>query len=399
MVSMESGGGKRLAPRELGDQLGRSAHALAEGLEKGDLTAFYETFRETDLPFIVQRHLEKPRGLYSACFDVLHRLGSFSPAVALAIENHFYVTCALGTFPARSNTSLEERRRTLLRAVLEERLLVANTNSRVHAGKVSSLGTGARRVEGGLLVSGAAAYMSLARQGDIVFFLTRIENEGPAVLVSRLRDNPQIEIGPLLFPHMMVDSDTRRVTFHDSFIPEDGILLAGKSPDLTKLGAFQLAWHQAMIPAAFLGAAARALEEARLFLRSVNAPNGQPLANLDGMMVDVGRMAIRYRGACALARQAGEALEALARRARGTGFEEVLELACAAKLVGTRCAEEIVGEVRRIIGSRAFSGAHPLERLSQEVMFGPLAGEVNAAIERRHGRRVLGEENFLSHRW
>ena len=392
---------RKLTPGALGDQLVLSAQALAASLETGDLSAFYETFRSTDLPFLLQFHLENPRGLYSSCFDVLHRLGSLSPAVALALENHLYVTAALATFPARGNPVLEQRRRTYLRLVIDERLLVANTNSRVHAGKVGSLGSGARRVEGGVLVSGSAAYMSLAREGDLVFFLSRIENEGPAVLVTRLRDNPQIEIGPLLFPRMMVDSDTRRVTFHDTFVPDDGVLLSGKSEDLARLSAFQLAWHQALIPAVFLGAAARALEEARLFLRSVNGPSGQPLADLDGMVVDVGRMAIRYRCACSLARQAGEALESLARRARArpAEFEEVLELACAAKLAGTKCAEEIVAEVRRIIGGRAFTGSHPLERLSQEVMFGPLAGEVNAMIERRHGRRVLGEGDFFSHSW
>jgi alkylation response protein AidB-like acyl-CoA dehydrogenase len=384
---------------ELKDQLEQSARALAAGLETGDLAAFYETFRSTELPFVLRAHLGKPRGLYASCFDVLHRLGGLSPAVALAIENHYYVSSALATFPARGSSALEERRRLHLGAVLDGRLLVANTSSRVHAGKVGSVGTLARRAAGGLVVSGAAAYMSLAREGDLVFFLTQIENEGPAVLVAPLRGNPQIEIGPLLFPRMMVDADTRRVTFHDSFIPEEGILLAGKSEEMAKLGAFQLTWHQALIPAVFLGAAARALEEARLFLRSVNAPNGKPLADLDGMVTDVGRMAIRYRSACSLAHQAGEALEALARQARPAGFENALELACAAKLVGTRCAEEIVGEVRRMIGGRAFTGAHPLERLSQEVMFGPLAGEVNAAIERRYGRRVLGEGDFLSNRW
>jgi alkylation response protein AidB-like acyl-CoA dehydrogenase len=111
-------------------------------------------------------------------------------------------------------------------------------------------------------------------------------------------------------------------------------------------------------------------------------------------------MVIRYRSACCTARAAGKALESIARRrAKLPEFVDALDLACAAKQVGTRYAEEIVAEVRRIIGGRAFTGAHPLERLSQEVMFGPLSGEVNAVIERRYGRRVLGEGDFLANRW
>src|SRR4029077_2425472 len=111
-----------------------------------------------------------------------------------------------------------------------------------------------------------------------------------------------------------------------------------------------------------------------------HAPTESRRADVDGMVVDLGRMAIRYRAACALVHRASEALEALARRPGGlAAFEDVFELARAAKQVGTGCAEAIVTEVRRIIGARAFTGAHPLERLSQEAMFGPLAGEVNAS--------------------
>ena len=390
-----------LSGREFSEQLERCAVALEEGLREGDLSRFYETFRATDLPFLFRAHLENPRGLVQGCFDVVHRLGSISPAVGLAVENHYYVSGAMATFRHRGDSAVDSRRRALLRSVVEDRLLVANTNSRVHTVKVGSLGTVARPEEGGFRVSGSAAYMSLATEGDLVFLLTQIENVGFAVFVAPLRGNPQIEVGPLLFPQAMVDSDTRRVTFLDAFLPAENLLLAGKSEEMSKLSAFQSAWHQTLIAAPFLGAAARALEEGRLFLRSVNAPNGKPLAELDGMITDMGRMAICYRAACGFSRRAGEALEAVAlrRRAAVSELSEVFELACAAKHVATKCAEEIVTGVRRIVGGRAFTAGTPLERLSQEVMFGPLGGEVHAFIERRYGRRILGEADFLTFSW
>ncbi|HTQ81305.1 MAG TPA: acyl-CoA dehydrogenase family protein [Thermoanaerobaculia bacterium] len=390
----------KLSAEELEEQIGRSAAALQKALAAGDLAPFYQTYRSTDLPFLAPIYSGDARGLTRACFEVLHRLGSHSPAVALAIENHYYVSSALATFPADGNPALKERRDGLVRSVVADRLLVANTNSRVHADRVGSIGTRARREEGGFRVRGESAYMSLASEGDLVFFLTLIEDEGPAILVAPLRDNPGIEIGPLLFPRAMVDSDTRRVTFRDYFLPAENLLLAGNSEAMAKLATFQITWHQALLPGPFLGAAARALEEARVFLRSVQGPNGQPLAELDGMVVDLGRMAIRYRAACCLTHQAGEALELLTYGDPPlAAFEEAFDYACAAKQFGMRCAEEIVAAVRRMIGARAFTGSHPLERLSQEVMFGPLGGEVNAFIERRYGRRVLGEAEFLSNRW
>ncbi|HEV7518187.1 MAG TPA: acyl-CoA dehydrogenase family protein [Thermoanaerobaculia bacterium] len=390
----------KLAADELREQIARSAAALEAALAARDLSSFYRVFRSTDLPFLAPIHAADARGLTGACFDVLHRLGSLSPAVALAIENHYYVSSALATFPVRGDRAFAARREALVRSIVTGRFFVANTNSRVHTDKVGSFGSRARREADGIRVSGSAAYMSLASHGDVVFYMTQIEDEGPAVLVSPLRDNPGIEVGPLLFPNAMVDSDTRRVIFHDYLVPNENVLMVGNNEAMSKLVTFQLTWHQGLLAAPFLGAAARALEEARGFLRAVRGPDGRPLAELDGMAVDVGRMAIRYRAACALTHEAGEALERLAGGDPSLAeFGEAFDLACAAKQFGTKCAEEIVGEVRRIIGARAFAGSHPLERLSQEVMFGPLGGEVNAFIERRYGRRALGDTEFLSNRW
>jgi alkylation response protein AidB-like acyl-CoA dehydrogenase len=402
LSAVPAAAGKRPAPRrrkpkarELDAQLARAVAALEEGLEKKDLSIFYRALRTTDLPILGPLYSADPQGLHEVCFNILRRLGSISPAVGVAVYNHYAVTCSLSTFPIHNNPTLAERRRSLLETLIEGNLLVANTTSRVHTDKVGAYGTAAQREDKGFRVNGAAAYMSLATESELIFFFTEIKGEGFAIFKAPLRNNPQIEIGPFLFPSAMVDSDTRRVTFRDAFIPEEDMLVVDGT-----IGAFQVSWHQALLSAPFLGAAARALEEARKFLRSVNAPNGQPLAELDGMITDVGRMAIQYRTACSISSQAGRALESIS---RGTPelpkFVDAYNLSCAAKQAGTKIAEEIVGEVRRMIGGRSFSGTHPIERLSQEVMFGPIGGEINAVTERRFGRMVLGEEEFLNHPW
>jgi alkylation response protein AidB-like acyl-CoA dehydrogenase len=194
----------------------------------------------------------------------------------------------------------------------------------------------------------------------------------------------------------MVDSDTRKITFRELLLPADSLMAAGEGPAVAALFAFEMAWHQLLIPALYLGAAARALDEARLFLRGTRGKDGRPLAELDGMVVDVGRLLVEYRSACATVQAGGRALAAVQSLPRDVGaLEGALDMAGVAKRVGTACAERLVGESRRIVGARSFLGGHPLERLSQEVVFGPLGPEVNAVIERRHGRRALGEGSLL----
>lgn len=383
--------GHTIDPSGLPAQLDRAAAVLEAGLAQGDLTEFYDLFRSSDLPYVALLYEGDPCGVARACCDVVHRLGGVSPAVGLAVENHLYVTAAMATFPAQ-DARLEELRRSILERMSRERLLIANTNSRVHADKLGTLGTQVRREGDGFLVTGSAAYMSLATQSDLLIFLTRIEDEGPAVFLTSLRGNPGVEIGPFLFPRAMLDSDTRRVTFHDLRLAETDLVMGGRNENMLRFIRFQLSWHQLLISALYLGAAARAIEEVRAFLRSVRAPDGRPLAELDGMIVDTGRLVLRYRTAWELVQQTARALGELARGSlEAAPLDDLFDLACTAKHTGTTCAEDVVTAARRIIGARSFAEGHPLERLSQETMFGPLGPEVNAAVERRLGQRALAD--------
>lgn len=371
------------------------AAALAAALSAGDLAPFYRAFRATELPFVLTRHEADGAGLFRVCFEVLHALGGISPAVALAVENHYYVSSAIATFPS-GDPALDQRRQALLSAIVDGRWLVANTNSKIHGSQLGEIGTCARREGRGFRIAGRASYTSLATQGDLLVFITRIEGEGPAIFaIAPMQGNPAIEIGPYLFPSAMLDSDTRQITFHDLLVTEESLMAAGDSPEMGHLFFFEMAWHQLLIPALYLGAAARAIEEARRFLCDTRGRDGRPLATLDGMLIDVGRLAIEYHAACSVVQQAGEALGRVQRLPRDSDLlDRAVDLAGTAKYVGTRCAEEVVTAARRIIGARAFAGGHPLERISQEVMFASLGPEVSAVIERRHGRRVLEADRF-----
>jgi alkylation response protein AidB-like acyl-CoA dehydrogenase len=389
---------KKRAPPTFQEELERVAAALEQALARNDLSLFYAELRATDLPLLGPRHEAEPRGLARACFDVVHRLGGISPAVTLAFENHLYVTTALATLPLRGDTKVEARRRALLDKLVRDRVLVANTNSRIHTDKLSTFGVTVRREGAGFRADGTAAYLSLSTESDLIIFLTWIEGEGPALFVAPLKGNPEIEIGPFLFPRAMLDSDTRRVSFHSAFLSSENLLMTASDPRLPLISMFQLTWHQMLVAALYLGAAARAIEEARSFLRTVCGQNGQPLAELDGMIIDIGRMVIHYRAAYALIQSVVQTLEALTTGGMPLvpeSFTQAFDIAATAKHFGTQCAEEIVREARRIIGARGFTGNHPIERLTQEVIFGTLGSEVNAFIERRIGQGALGETPFV----
>jgi alkylation response protein AidB-like acyl-CoA dehydrogenase len=393
----DGNGYQRRVPAHCIEQIFTIAEALERALVHGDLTGFYQAFRSTDLPFIGTHFQHDAYGLFVVCFEVLHRLGGISPATALAVENHYYVSSAIATFPAVDNPELNNSRQALLALIVNDRLLVANTNSKIHSDKLGDMGTSARLEEDGFRITGRAAYTSLATQGDLLVFLTQIEGEGPALFsITPMQGDPRVEIGPYLFPSAMLDSDTRQIIFHELLVPKDRLIAGGKDAHVGLLINFEMAWHQVLIPALYLGAAARAIEEARKFLRATHGKDGRPLAELDGMMIDVGRMALDYQSACSLVHQAGQALGAVKQLPKDARLlERAVDLASAAKYTGTRCAESIVTTARRIIGARVFVGGHPLERLSQEVMFASLGPEVSAVIERRYGSRVLDDHSFL----
>ena len=376
------------------ETLDRVSAVLESGLASDDLTEFYDALRASELPYIGMAHNGDSCGLARACCDIVHRLGGLSPAVALAFENHLFVTAALATLPVQNQGLNARGARAILEKVARERLFIANTSSRVHTNKLNAIGALARREGDGFRITGSAAYTSLATQGDLLLFTARLEEGGWALFIAPMRDNQCIEIGPFLFPRAMIASDTRRIEFRGLFLSEDSLLQGGKSKEMAMLNQFWLCWHVTMVSALYIGAAARAIEEVRRFLRAMSL-DGNPLAELDGMVIDAGRLALRYRAARAVLDRAVDALGRLAQDVlKPERVAKTFELATASKYVGTNTAEEIVTKARKIVGSRSFTGGHPLERLSMEVPFGPLGPEPDAFIERLHGREVLGERPF-----
>ena len=383
------------------DQIEEIAAALEDALARKDFLGFYQTFRSTDLPFLFPDFADNTKALFRTCSRLVHRLGGISPAAALAVENHLYICSAIARFPTGDDPGLEKRRDSLISSIVDNRYLVANTNSRVHGKKVGQIGTVARRSGKDFRISGKAAYTSLSTQADMLLLLTAIENEGPAIFaVTPMQGNSAVEIGPYLFPTAMIDSDTRQISFHDLVLPAESLIADSQTPNLPLIADYEMVWHQLLLTSLYLGAAARAIEEARQFLRVTRDRDDHVLAELDGMVVDVGRLVMRYRSACWLVLQAGDALAAIRALPDEVNLlKQAADIACTVKCLGTDCAEAVVTACRKIIGGRCFTGSQAMERLSQEVMFGSFAPDANAAIERRFGREALKETSFLDTPW
>ena len=371
-------------------QLDGLGAALQDGLAKGDLAPFWKFFRSTDLPFLCGPLQSKPRELFARCCEVVHRVGSHSPAAAFAIENHYFVCASIATYPATGNPLLEQARDAMLGGIVGNRMLVANTASVTHGKKLGQLGTTVVKDGAKYRLNGRTAFVSLASEADLLILGALIENEGPALFAIPMKMTPGIEIGPFLFPSAMLDSDTRQVIFNDVLLGPETLVSNPASQAIQTLREFELLWHQTLSAAVYLGAASGALDEAQRFLRETQGVDGRPLAELDGMVTDMGRLYLDYYAACSVVIDAGNTVSQVRSLPEDEPrLADAFRLARTCKYVGTRSAEAVVTAARRIVGTRSFTGGHRMERLSKEVMFGALSLEVGAAVERRFGRDAL----------
>ena len=382
----------------LTDDLRAQTRGLVECLEAclatDESEPFFLALRDTDLPFLPCHYGTDGSLLHRRCFEVLHSLGGVSPAATVGVVMHLYMLAAVATFPIPdAHEALMARRRLFLEHVGTARLLIANSGFDATGGAAASprSDTRARPRPDGFEINGRKAFLSLATRADLIIFTADLEGEGQAAFLSALKGVPTIEIGPPTFGTGMREADTRSITFHQTWLPAESLIASGA--DASRMHAFQRAWFESLIPAVYLGAAARAIEEVRQFARTMRGPAGSLRAEQDALCVEVGRCVLRHRAACALAQHAGEALGALAgARAPGSGpWQEAIGLTTAAKYVGAETAETIVGRCRRLVGTRSLVAGTVLERLSREVMFGALHPQKALSVERTAGRDALGD--------
>ncbi|MBX6381656.1 MAG: hypothetical protein IRZ07_01585 [Microbispora sp.] len=373
------------------ERLDEVAKLADEAARSRDTAAFYAALRASDLPFLLRHHRDDPAGLFATTVSALHRLGESSPAIALGVSQHMASMLAFGL--ARSLLGDDDSSSAvvgrLLDEVFERRLLIANTTSHAGGKKIGAAGSRIERIDDAFVVEGHSTFMSLATEADKVIFLTRTADNNLVGVVADLAD-PALRISEdLLFGEHLALADTRKLHFNKLTVPKDNVI----GPDV-RLNVFynvQLIAHNLCVAALYLGGAFRILQEVKRFGRETELPSGSKLMSSESFSANVGRLAIAYSSSLRLLLSASRTAEDLYRapsidqRAAGAHLLSVSSI----KYSVARQIEFIAAEGRKLIGTRAFMGDHPVARIAAEVVFAALGPATEKLIELNVGARYL----------
>jgi len=371
------------------------AAAIAKARPEDRARFFFEGVRRTGVPFLACAGLSAG-ATHRLSFDCLALLGGGSLPLAVALTMHEYMLATIATLPLAPDSASGRRRAALLDQIRSQRLLLAVSNFDDPIGPEARPDPGVvvERRGDRFLVNGAKRFTSLAGEADLLLFSGMLRGGGPALFIAPLKRQAGITLGAPLFPGAMAEADTRSLLFRDLELGPEHLLSVddvggGAGPSV--LHAFSRMWFNGLVAAPYLGGAARALEEVRLFARSALTPDGRPLAELDGLVADIGRLRLDLEAALGLARRLSAEADALGPATFPRLAPVLHDAALGVKYHGTRAADEIVRQAVRIIGTRSQVPSHPLAALSQQIGFGLLHPDMTAQIERRFGRQTLGE--------
>jgi len=165
---------------------------------------------------------------------------------------------------------------------------------------------------------------------------------------------------------------------------------------------YATSWFEALISAAYLGGAAKALDEVRKFARSVSHDQENLLSELDGFVLESGRLACRHRAGLAFGQSFGPCAAKYCRavvEGEDVDYQEalsvdIMDISSAIKYTCTGIAQDVVNGARALVGSRSMAVTHPIHALTEQICFGPLHPIIPARHERECGEELLAEEPY-----
>ncbi len=369
-------------------------HLRLEAVEDRSLEDPYNLARKSGSAFLACEHSHAPT-LFDRVFDALFIAGHKNPAEAVGLCMHHYLLCSLACYPLPALHYMRYVRRKLLQRIRSQRLLIANTGGiQTHeANNRMEL----KRTASGYLLSGVGAFMSLSHVADFALVPAILTDEGrDALCLVPLTDNAQITKRPL-FSGVMAKSGTARVEFDRYQLTSGDVYLARIGQPFAQVGMYQRIWFQGLVVAPYLGLAASLLNAVGEQLRTIRSANGELLANLDGVNVELGKLQIRLRTAVALARAVGAGLARI-NNASSPSLGQLHEEAMVVKYVGTRAAEEIIASAVLLPGARGLS--LPAARLGREcVHFGRAHPASEFDVERYFGALSLSNSRMEILKW
>lgn len=369
---------------------------------------FYDGVRASIIPYLPCYLDKQVDELYARSFDAFYHFGRASVPLTVALTMHQYNLAALATMPVPQEPEFERRRKILVDTIRKYRSLLAISSFGENI-KNKDAGTKQVRVEitpeGTLICRGRKPFQSMASEADLLLFSGLVgDSSNMGMFWTTIKDQPNIEVGPSLFKGGMELADTRPIEFKGLVLKQRSIL--SLTDHLTDhISFYATAWFEALIAAAYLGGASRAIEEVRKFAHSVHMSDGETmLAELDGFIVECGRLNIKLLTALSQARTFGwgaqRYCDAITRGGAsvaeldGVG-SDIMDCASAIKYHSTQTAVEIVNAARTLIGTRSMVVGHKVRDLTEQAIFGPMHPSLPAHFERSAGHDVLNAEKFV----
>jgi alkylation response protein AidB-like acyl-CoA dehydrogenase len=390
------------------EHLRQSAQDIAARVAEAPLEqksrTFYDGLRASTIPYLPCYMQDRAGDLYSRCYESLYYLGQANIPLTVAFTMHLYNLAALATLPVPGAPDFERRRQILIDSVRKYKSLIAISSFGENIRHKDAPPTGVEvsvQADGSYLCVGRKGFQSMASEADILLFNGTIDdNEG--LFYTSIKDQPALELGPSLFGGAMALSDTRPVKFNNLVIRLRNVLSV--HDEVTDhVGFYATAWFEALASAVYLGGACKALEEVRKFARSVHADEDQLLAEVDGFVMETGKLAVALRSNLAMARSFGICADLYCRLVReGAPADrlngvaaDLMDCGSVIKYTATKAAQEIVYGARALIGTRCMRVDHPMYALNEQIVFGTMHPTIPSRMERSTGRNLLGEKPYV----
>ena len=404
MSTAESETETELSEREaLKRQVRREAGEVAEAVEAAETNeeksnVFFKMIKESCIPYLPCRLRDDPEQLYTRSYEAMFTLARASLPLAVGFAMHQYNLAALATLPVPAEPEFENRRKILVDMVERYQSILA----------ISSFGTNIRakgttdnnvlvteNERGEFVCNGCKNFQSMATKADLLLFSGYLENGDMGMFYCQL-GTKAITPGPSLFAGAMSLTDTKPLTFDNLVLKRRQVL--SLTEWLTyRISNYATSWFEALVSAAYLGGAARALEEVRKFGLSVSHNQDEPLAKLDGFNLEAGRLFAQHRSCLALGQSFGSVAAKYCKAvieesdmAEENGLQDdLMDVAGSIKYTCTKAAVDIVAGARALIGTRGMRVGHPIHSLTEQICFGPLHPIIPARLEREVGEEFL----------
>lgn len=347
---------------------------------------------------------DRPEELYARCYEALFILGRANLPLSVGFLMHQYNLASLATLPVPSAPEFENRRKILVDTVEKYRSLIAISSfgSNIRAqGSVNTNVVVEENERGEFVCNGRKNFQSMASNADLLLFSGYVDEDTMGMFYCNLKGQSGITPGPSLFSGAMSLSDTRPLQFDNVVIKRRNVLSLEEW--LTyHVSNYATSWFEALVSSAYLGAASKAMEEVRKFGKLMSPDQQKPLSELDGFVLDYGRMSLKFRSALALGLSYGHLAGKYCKAVIGEASDEeqdglsndIMDLSGCIKYTCTQVAQDTVNACRTLIGTRSMSVSHPIHALTEQICFGPLHPIIPARAARDEGEEILGDDPY-----